>query len=174
VLFTGAHEHSVDAKHRLAIPAAVRNQLRSAGSADALYIHVGANGALWLWPEPTFEKMAGDVEPSLSPDPELQEFDELTFPDTHRAEFDSAGRVTIPDQMLAEAGLGNKVVIIGMRHHMEVRDPEQWQQHRQHQIAKRREIAQRASGTLRREKLEHRGRSERSGSDTGQSGAEQA
>jgi len=104
VLFTGAHEHSVDAKHRLAIPAAVRNQLRSAGSADALYIHVGANGALWLWPEPTFEKMAGDVEPSLSPDPELQEFDELTFPDTHRAEFDSAGRVTIPDQMLAEAG----------------------------------------------------------------------
>lgn len=163
MLFTGAYEHSIDAKHRLAIPATVRNQLKSAGSAAALYMHIGSNGALWLWPEPTFEKMAGDVEPSLTPEAEVQDFDEVIFPDTHRAEFDSAGRVTIPEHMLAEAGLGTKVVILGMRHHLQVRDPEQWQQRRRAQVAQRGQIAERASDTLRREKREHRGRSEQPG-----------
>lgn len=152
MFFTGINEHSIDAKHRLAIPASVRNQLTSSNAPEALYIHLGQNNALWLWPVPTFERMAGEVEPSMTPESELHEFDESTFPSAHLAEFDSAGRVTIPEFMLAEAGLGSKVVVLGMRHHLEVRDPEQWNARQKQQAPRRGEIAQRAGAILKKDK----------------------
>ncbi len=144
MLFTGVYDHSIDAKHRLAIPAPVRSQLKTGDISAGLYMHIGQNDALWLWPEVTFEKLAGDVEPTLTPSRNVEAFDEVMFPLTHRAELDSAGRITIPEMMLAEAGLGSKVVILGMRHHLEVRDPEQWQQRMQRQSPRRGEIAEQA------------------------------
>lgn len=151
MFFTGANEHSIDAKHRLAIPAAVRNQLSSTDGPAVLYINIGPNGALWLWPERTFERMAGDVEPSMTPNPDLHAFDEVNFPLTHRAELDSAGRITIPEAMLADAGLGTKVIVLGMRHHVEVRDPEQWQQRLGVQTPRRQEISERAGAVMKSE-----------------------
>jgi MraZ protein len=153
VFFTGINEHTIDAKHRLAIPAPVRNQLTSSNASEALYIHLGHNNALWLWPAPTFERMAGEVEPSMTPDLDVHEFDESMFPSAHLAEFDSAGRITIPEFMLAEAGLGAKVVILGMRHHLEVRDPQQWSERQKQQAPRRGEIAQRAGAILKKDKL---------------------
>ena len=144
MLFTGAYEHSIDAKNRLAIPAPIRHQLSSGDTSPAFYMHIGQNGSMWLWPERTFEKLAGDVEPTLTPSRHVEDFDEVTFPLTHRAELDSAGRVTIPEFMLAEAGLTTKVVILGMRHHLEIRDPEQWQQRVRQQGPRRSEIASQA------------------------------
>lgn len=162
MLFTGAYDHSIDSKHRLAIPAPVRSQLKSGQPSPALYMHIGQNNCLWLWPESTFEKLAGDVEPSLTPNRRLEEFDEVTFPMTHRAELDSAGRITIPEFMLAEAGLGPKVVILGMRHHLEVRDPAQWNQRVQQQSPRRGEIAEQAEPEINRHR--HR-RSDDSGGE---------
>lgn len=161
MLFTGANEHTIDAKHRLAIPASVRNQLSSTDSGNALYIVVGHNGALWMWPVPTFERMAGDVEPSMTPDSDVHEYDTSVFPTAHLAEFDSAGRVTIPDAMLVETGLGTKVVILGMRHHLEVRDPEQWNAQLQQLAPRRGEIAKRAGDVMKKDKQ----RSDKSGGD---------
>jgi MraZ protein len=150
VLFTGEHEHTIDAKQRLAIPAEFREQLERESDHDqALYIAPGGNGQLWLWPERTFERMTGALEASLLPDEELMEFEEFIFPQSRRLEIDKAGRIRIPEQMLSEFGLGQTVVILGMKDHLEMRDPAQWNQRRQQNLGRSAEILRRAREAMR-------------------------
>jgi MraZ protein len=151
VLFTGEHEHTIDDKQRLAIPAEFREQLeRGDDQADALYLAPGSNGHLWLWPQRTFERMTGALEASLLPGEELMEFEEFIFPQSRRLEIDKAGRIRLPEQMLGEFGLGQTVVILGMKDHLELRDPAQWQQRRQQNLSRSAEILRRAREAMRR------------------------
>jgi MraZ protein len=148
VLFTGDYEHTIDAKQRLAIPSEIRSRMSPELQGEAFYVVPGANGSLWLWPERTFERMASAMEQSLVPGEEMMEFEELLFPQSRRLEVDKAGRVRIPEQMLQEYGLGQTVVILGMKDHLELRDPEQWKTQRQQRIAKQAEIMVRAREAL--------------------------
>ena len=148
MLLTGKYEHSIDDKQRLAIPAELRSRLEAADDAAAMYAMAGVNGALWLWPERTFERMAGDISPSLLPAAELMDFDELTFPESRRIEFDKAGRLRVPEEMLREAGLAARVVILGVRDHLELRDPEDWERRRQEKRQRRVDIIRGARSAL--------------------------
>ncbi len=149
MIFNFKYERSIDPKQRLPIPAEIREGLDPEADGEAFYIIEGPNGALWLWPERTFERLAGDIEPSLVPSWELMDFDEITFPEARRLRFDSAGRIRIPKEMLDRAGIGARVVILGMRNHLELRDPEEWERRRQEKAARRTEIVQRARAAVR-------------------------
>ena len=59
MLFTGEYEHSIDAKQRLAIPSDLRGRLDPEIHGSAFYVAPGQQGSLWIWPEKTFEQMAG-------------------------------------------------------------------------------------------------------------------
>lgn len=148
MLFTGEYEHTIDPKQRLAIPAEIRGQLAVEKHTEVLYLVPGVNGTLWLWPERTFERMTSAAEATLLPGDEMMEFEELVFPRSRRLELDKAGRVRIPQEMLAEFGLGEAVVILGMKDHLELRDPVEWKQQRLQNVAKRREIMLRAREAL--------------------------
>jgi len=148
VLFTGEYEHSIDAKQRMAIPADFRSGMEPETLGSAFYLSPGPNGALWLWPERTFEKLAGAMSSSLLPAEELMEFEELLYSQSRRLELDKAGRVRLPERMLAEARLGQQVVILGVKDHLELRDPEQWNLQRQQKLSKQSEIMLRARRAL--------------------------
>jgi MraZ protein len=151
VLFTGEYEHTIDSKQRLAIPAEIRSRMTPDIHGEAFYVVPGANGSLWLWPERTFERMTSAIENSLLPGEEMMEFEELMFPQSKLLDMDKAGRVRIPEQMLREFGLGETVTILGMKDHLELRDPQQWKSQRQQSIAKRKEIMVRARQALKKE-----------------------
>jgi MraZ protein len=146
VLFTGEYDHSIDSKLRLAIPAEIRASLDPATDGLAFYAAPGPNGALWLWPEKAFIRLAQRIEQSLLPAEELVQFDEITFPEARRLEMDSNGRIRLPEKMLARAGLKSDVVILGMRDHLELRDPQEWERMRAERHAMRRQIMTRARG----------------------------
>lgn len=148
VLFTGKYEHSIDAKQRLAIPAEIRSRLDHDRHGCGFYVIQGPNGALWLWPEKTFERMAGDIEPTLTPGMALMDFDEVTFPEARLLDIDKTGRIRVPEEMLTDAGIGKKVVILGMRNHLEIRDPEEWENRRAEQAKRRAEIVEGVRGEL--------------------------
>ncbi len=149
MLLTGKYEHSIDAKQRLAIPAKIRAGLDPKREGETFYVIEGPNGGIWLWPQRTFERMAGEIEETLAPATELMDFDEVTFPDARQVEIDSAGRIRLPEGMLAEAGISSRVVILGMRDHLEVWDPDRWETRRREKAAKRAEIVQRVRASLR-------------------------
>ena len=145
MLFTGKNELSIDAKQRLAIPAKIRAQLHPKTDGEAFYVTRGPNGVLWLWTERMFERVSGQVEPTLTPPTDLMDFDQTTFPEAQRVELDTAGRIRLPQELLDQAGLGSTVLLLGMRFHMEIWDREAWEANLQQKQSRRSDIAQRAS-----------------------------
>jgi len=156
VLFTGEYEHVIDAKQRLAIPAELRARLDPVNHGEGFYLVPGPNGALWLWPERTFEQMAGAMEQSLLPAEEMMEFEELLFSQAARSDADSAGRIRLPDRLLQWAGITDRVVILGVKDHLELRNPGDWSVRRQEKLDKHGEIMLRARRALAEQRLDQR------------------
>ena len=144
VLFTGEYEHTIDAKHRVAIPSEIRSRLDPSRHGDAFYLAPGTDSSLWLWPERTFEKLASTSEQSLLPDEDLAEFEELLYSQSAWVEPDKSGRIRIPERLLTLAGLESNVVILGVKDHLELRDPVAWSRRRDEKLAKQSEIVMRA------------------------------
>lgn len=126
MLFTGDYEHTIDAQQRLSIPSDIRAAMDPETHGKAFFAVPGPNGHLWLWPERTFERLAGSLGQSLVPGEEEMEFEEILFSQATRLELDKVGRVRMPDRLLSWAGLGQSVVILGIRDHLELRDPTAW------------------------------------------------
>lgn len=148
MLFTGEYEYTIDAKGRLAIPAEIRSGLDPQQGGRGFYITTGPNDALWLWPEQTFERIAGSIGESLLQTEEQIEFDEITFPSARHLEMDKTGRVLLPQRMIEAAGIGSKVMILGMRDHLELRDPAQWEKRQKEKLEKKSKIFYRARQAL--------------------------
>jgi MraZ protein len=148
VLFTGDHDHTIDAKHRLAIPAEVRGALDPQVHGTAFYLVPGANGFLWLWPERTFEAMAGATRTTLLPAEDMMQFEELLYSQARRLEIDSAGRVRLPERMIARFGLTTRVTILGVKDHLELRDTDRWRLRLEESFSKQAEIMLRARQAL--------------------------
>lgn len=143
MVFTGTFEHAIDAKNRIAIPSELRSQIRreheSAGGGDgkggkygsgdspALYVTFGEGGCLCLYTEAGFEKRAEALDDSPLESEELLAYERYFFSLARRVEMDSAGRVRLPEQLLARTDLGNEVVLIGVKDHLEIRDRTAWE-----------------------------------------------
>lgn len=127
MLFTGEYEHTIDAKQRVAIPAEIRACLRPEIHGSAFYLSPGRDQSLGLWPELTFEAMAGTLSQTMLRHPEQSRFEALFFSQSTRVELDKVGRIRIPDRLCRMAGLTDRVVILGARDHVQLRDPVQWE-----------------------------------------------
>ena len=84
------------------------------------------------------------VPPSLAPPVELMDFDEMTFPEAEQLDLDSAGRIRLPQELVAESRLGPRVLLVGVRHHLEIWDPEVWEARRRERATRRADVVQRA------------------------------
>lgn len=134
MVFTGTYEHTIDAKKRLAIPSDVRGQLQRAvgaveGESIGLMVTLGEGGAVRLYTESVFERRADELEHSEWDAEELLDYERVFFSLARRVEMDRAGRVRLPDQLMELAGLGNDVVLLGVKDHLEVRDRDAWKRH---------------------------------------------
>ena len=113
---------------------------------NVVYASPGPTGGVWLWPEATFEKMANSFEQSLLPDENVMEFEQILFSQSRRLEIDKAGRIRLPEALLQFASIGNQAIVIGVRDHLEIRDPDQWNALRDENLAKLSQIMLRARG----------------------------
>jgi MraZ protein len=119
-MFLGEYEHSLDAKQRLAIPSEIRDAWDEDSHGKLFIAAPGQNGCLWLWPEKKFEKHAEQLDSGLVTPEAAAKFNRDFFSRAGRVPFDSAGRVRIPDRLLAEFGLSGQIVILGVRDHLEL------------------------------------------------------
>jgi MraZ protein len=125
-MFLGEFEHSLDAKRRLAIPAEIRDSWSVADHGENLVAVPGANGHLWIWPSKSFDSVMKVFPREFLRDPNLVRFETQVLSKTAKLQFDSAGRVRIPDQLLEAYGLRDKVTILGIYDHLELVDSAQW------------------------------------------------
>lgn len=133
--FVGTYSHVIDDKHRLVIPARIRECLDTTVHGEGFYLLPRPDGALSLWPERTYERQAREIEPSLNSPPEQIRQAEEIFSAARLVEIDTTGRVLLPHDMLAAVGIGTRVVVRGLGNHLQLRGPESGPRPRQEQTA---------------------------------------
>jgi MraZ protein len=120
--FRGQHEHSLDAKDRLTIPARWRGAL-----ADGVVLFADLDPCLSIFPPAAYERMSDRYLGSLSPFSRDARMMKRRFHASSSDEsLDSAGRVRLPRPMVERAGLAGTCVVVGVDDHIEVWSPERW------------------------------------------------
>jgi MraZ protein len=121
-MLLGAHEHTVDDKNRLTLPAKFRQAF-----ADGLVITRGLDGCLFAFRRADWDRL---VESQLATlDTLSQEGRRLTrffFSGASEAELDKQGRVMLPRELIEHAGLGRDVVVAGVNDRLEIWDRAAW------------------------------------------------
>ena len=120
-MFLGEHEHTIDAKGRMAVPAKFRAQLDkgaviSKGMGTCLSVYTTVR-----WEEKSAELVAGKTSE------ELRDFERRIYPSASEIELDGQGRLVIPAKLRAYAHLENEVTVAGVRDHFEIWDRATWQ-----------------------------------------------
>ncbi|MFQ5412587.1 MAG: division/cell wall cluster transcriptional repressor MraZ [Phycisphaerae bacterium] len=150
MIFTGYFEHTIDAKHRLAIPSRYRSHMDPETDGTAFVLVPGQPpNTLWLYTERHFERLSSRADSALIPDDDQLRFEQIFYPLAEIVEWDTQGRILVPERMMARAGLGREVVICGVRDHAEIRPregfdaqvDEAWRRYREYQL-KAREVYQ--------------------------------
>jgi MraZ protein len=123
-MLLGAHEHTLDDKNRLTLPAKFR-----AAFAGGVVVTRGMDGCLYAYRR---EDWDGLVESRLATlDPLSQEgrrMQRFFFSGATEVEPDKQGRVMIPAALIEHAGLGKDVVVAGVHDHLEIWDRARWRQ----------------------------------------------
>lgn len=143
VPFTGQYEHSIDAKNRLAIPATIRSRWDPTRDGAAWYAVPWVGGLIRLYTETDFNTRAGAMPQTLTPDEDEAEVQATLFGMAHRTELDSAGRIRLPEEMLAITGLPREVVLVGAGDRLEIRSRSEWEQSKKDRLAQLPELMRR-------------------------------
>lgn len=124
--FIGTHEHGLDEKGRMVLPAKIRAQLGESGVIAKL------DGCLGLWTHEGFLEVANvfedAVEDADNEDDKEEALDAMRHfvGDAVEITPDQQGRIVINSTLREYAGLGSEVVIKGLIRRAEIWDRDAW------------------------------------------------
>src|SRR5207248_7213388 len=98
---------------------------------DAFYLVLGPNKKPWFYAERAYEQMVFQAQPEITPGEEQLAFDHVNFALANRIEWDSQGRILIPEKTLRRTGLQKEVTLIGARDHLELWNRNDWEERRE-------------------------------------------
>jgi MraZ protein len=128
--FLGTHHNRLDAKGRVSVPAPFRAALRAqAGGEGAEFCQMilrpsHTHACIEGWPHATFSALANPLEQL---DIFSQAHDDLAaalYTDAHPAEADREGRIVIPAELLAHAGITTQATFLGLGRTFQIWEPE--------------------------------------------------
>jgi MraZ protein len=127
--FIGEVNFTVDARGRTNFPARFRQAL-SRASKNLLVIARGMDTCISVFPRDVWEDMDKDVNETTYNTPAqhrlaLRQF----YYGAHETGFDAQGRITIPERLLRLAKIEKNIVIVGVRSHVEIWNPDLYEQH---------------------------------------------
>jgi MraZ protein len=124
-MLLGEHDHTIDDKNRLTLPARFRQAF-----AEGVVLARGIERCLTAYPRSEWgaaiETRLQQLDP-LSKEGRLMQ--RYFFSGAAEAELDKQGRVMIPASLYEHAGLGKEVVVAGIRDHLEIWDRAAWREH---------------------------------------------
>ena len=125
-MLLGEHEHTLDDKNRLTLPAKLREQL-----GERVVVSRGLDGCLYVYSDAEWARLAERVG-SLDPfSREARTMQRWFFASGSDAELDKQGRVVIPATLLKNAGIGREVTVAGVYDHLEIWDRASWREQQQ-------------------------------------------
>ena len=128
-MFYGEHQNALDEKHRVAIPAPMRREIQS-GASSTIYITKGLEGNLFLFTEPGWQKVEKWLQDergkSTFGTKESRRAEHYFYGSLITGELDGQGRIKLPDNLRAFAGLESEVVFVGCGTRIELWSPGRW------------------------------------------------
>jgi MraZ protein len=123
--FRGQHEHSLDAKDRLTIPARFRAALD-----DGVVLFEELDDCVSIYPVAEYAELTRNYLGTLNPLTKKGRMMRRRFhARSHDEKLDSAGRVRVPGHLIEHANLKGACMIVGVDDHLEVWDPVAWSKH---------------------------------------------
>jgi MraZ protein len=125
-MLTGEFRHNLDPKRRLSIPSRFRKEI-----GDGAFLTAGLDGCLAIYPQSRWNQF---VEKLLNLP--MGKGDNRAFLRNFSAkavevEFDSLGRVLVPEYMKSYAGLIKDIVVVGALDRVEIWDSKRWQSYKE-------------------------------------------
>ena len=126
MLLTGTFRRSVDEKQRVGIPKRLRTALESSGHHAALYVTPWTDGSLGLYTEQAFAELGEQLAVSSPAGRNVRDFGRLFYAKAQCIDMDGQGRIRIPQELCKLAELGQEVMMVGVRDHIEIWNVERW------------------------------------------------
>jgi MraZ protein len=121
-MLLGTHEHTIDDKNRLTLPAKFRESF-----ADGVFLKRGLEKCLDVYGREDWVRLVQSRFATLDPlSREARKFQRWLYSGATEAELDKQGRVNIPTHLLEHAGLTRDVIVAGTGDHLEIWDRETW------------------------------------------------
>jgi MraZ protein len=121
-MLLGEHEHTLDDKNRLTLPARFRQAF-----AEGIVVTRGMDGCLFAYTPQDWNTLVEGRLATLDPlSKEGRRMQRFFYAGATEGELDKQGRVGIPGALLEHAKLGRDVVVAGVHDHLEIWDRAAW------------------------------------------------
>lgn len=124
-MFIGEYKHNLDDKGRLAIPAKFRGPLKSGA-----VVTKGLDSCLFLYTKAQWEKMAQKFAGLPIGQAKARALARHMLGGAMNVDFDSQGRITLPEYLRKFAGLRKKAVVAGLYERLEIWDEAAWDKYK--------------------------------------------
>ena len=136
--FRGQHEHSLDAKDRLTIPARFRAAL-----SEGVVLTAGLDPCVEVYSAADYASRERESLSQLNP---LSRRDRMMrrrlLARSHDDSLDSAGRIHLPRHLIDHAGLEGPCVVVGIANQLEIWNADTWREHNEEIDAGAEEMAE--------------------------------
>jgi transcriptional regulator MraZ len=121
-MLLGSHEHTIDDKNRLTLPAKFRQAF-----ADGVVVTRGLDGCLFAYRREDWDRLVESRLAALDTfSEETRRVERFFFSGAAEADPDKQGRVMLPAHLIEHAHLGREVVVVGVNDRLEIWDRDAW------------------------------------------------
>lgn len=124
-MFIGEYNHNLDEKGRLAVPAKFRSLLEKGA-----VVTKGLDNCLFLYPKNKWEEIAQKFANLPISQAKARAFARHMLAGAMDVEFDSQGRITLPEYLRKFASLNKKTIIAGLFDRLEIWDEGEWNKYK--------------------------------------------
>ena len=136
-MFIGEYNHNLDTKGRLAVPAKFRNLLKGGA-----VVTRGLDNCLFLYPKKQWEVLAKKLAALPISQAKARAFSRLMLAGAMEVEFDTQGRITLPEYLRKFAVLKKNTTIAGLYDRLEIWDESVWNKYKTGAEGKSSDIAE--------------------------------
>lgn len=129
-MFLSTFEKQVDGKRRIVVPAEFR-ALAGGGAADGVFLFPSIEAdCLEGGGQALFDQYRAVIEDLPFGDPVRSALETSVYAGMSRLSFDTAGRIVLPDELCAEFGLSDWVVVAGLGDRFQIWSRDAFRGHR--------------------------------------------
>lgn len=126
VLFLGEHQHTLDAKGRIILPARFRDRLSS-----GVVFAPSQDRCIDVYPLTAFERRVEELRAVPREDQRARAYLRVFLAGAHEEKPDAQGRVTVPARLRDYAGLVKELTVNGADEKVEIWDRKTWESYRE-------------------------------------------